>query len=195
MELTPLDIRKQEFRRKTIGGVDPAEVQGFLEQVAVEFERRQHEESDLQEKLKQAKEQIAHYRSIELSLQEAAVTLQRTLEEKKVDAHREADFIIAQARADAQRETEMIRKESEKLRGEILQLHTQRTHFFVRFRSLLRSQWDLLEALERENGGMGDLKGEEESPVRNRRAAQRGKAEQSSATSPSSEEPAEGQVE
>ena len=32
--------------------------------VAVEFERRQHENADLQEKLNQAKEQLAHYRAI-----------------------------------------------------------------------------------------------------------------------------------
>lgn len=172
MELTPLDIRKQEFGRKAFGGIDPAEVQGFLEQVAVEFERRQHENSELQEKLKQAKEQIAHFRSIEQSLQEAAITLQRTLEEKKIDAHREADFIIAQARAEAQRETEATRRESEELRSEITQMQRQRTHFFVRFRGLLRSQWDLLEALERENDVQSELK-EEENLLRNRKAASR----------------------
>ena len=171
MELTPLDIRKQEFRRKSFGGLDPAKVEGFLEMVAVEFERRQHENADLQEKLNQAKEQLAHYRAIEQTLQEAAVTLQRTLEEKKVDAHREADFIVAQARAEAQRETESIRKESEALRGDVQQLRNQRTNFFVRFRSLLRSQWDLLEALEHEGGEAPEAaKSAEDISFRNRRA-------------------------
>ena len=190
MELTPLDIRKQEFRRKSFGGLDPAEVEGFLEMVAVEFERRQHENADLQEKLNQAKEQLAHYRAIEQTLQEAAVTLQRTLEEKKVDAHREADFIVAQARAEAQRETESIRKESEALRGDVQQLRNQRTNFFVRFRSLLRSQWDLLEALEHEGGeAPAAAKSAEDISFRNRRAQR-----QQSATMSIPVVPAEGKA-
>ncbi len=173
MELTPLDIRKQEFRRKSFGGLDPAEVEGFLEMVAAEFERRQHENADLQEKLKQAKEQIAHFRSIEQTLQEAAVTLQRTLEERKVDAEREAGFIVAQARAEAQRETEAIRRESETLRGDVQQLRNQRANFFVRFRSLLRSQWDLLEALEHDGAEGPETSSKpasEDISFRNRRA-------------------------
>jgi cell division initiation protein len=38
MKLTPLDIRKQEFR-KTLRGFDPIEVQTFLEMVGEEYEQ------------------------------------------------------------------------------------------------------------------------------------------------------------
>ena len=148
MEMTPLDIRRQEFRRKSFGGLDPNEVQAFLGQLADVFEGKQREVVDLQDKLKAAREQVGAFRAIEKTLQDAAVMLQRTLEDRKAEANREAEFILAQARAAAQKETEATRRESERLQDEIQSLRTQRINFFVRMRSLLNSLQELLSALE-----------------------------------------------
>lgn len=148
MELTPIDIRNQEFKRRTFGGVDSEEVAVFLQQVASEYENKIRQAQDLNEKLSASKAQVEHYKSLEQVLQNTALTLQRTLEEKTAQANREAEIIIAEAKAKAWQETEVIRREAESLRSEIEALRTQRTSFFVRMRHLVRSQSDLLEALE-----------------------------------------------
>lgn len=150
MNLTPLDIRNQEFRRKPLGGLDPEEVHSFLAQVAAEYELRLKEAQDSGDKLKLAKDQLSHFHTIESTLQETAITLQKILEEKKAQAQKEAEFIIAEAKNNAYKETEAIRRESEKLRSEIVGLRAQKAAFFSRIRNALRTQEELLEAMERD---------------------------------------------
>lgn len=150
MNMTPLDIRNQEFRKKTLGGVDPEEVHAFLGQVAAEYELRTREAQETGDKLKLAKEQLSHFHSIESTLQETALTLQKVLEEKKAEALKEAEFIIAEAKNNAYKETEAIRRESEKLRTEIVGLRAQKAAFFSRIRNALRTQEELLQAMERD---------------------------------------------
>ena len=49
MKITPLDIRKQSFK-KAFRGIDPEEVQAFLEMIAEEFERLNLENLDFKER-------------------------------------------------------------------------------------------------------------------------------------------------
>lgn len=150
MDMTPLDIRNQEFRKKTLGGLDSEEVQAFLGQVAAEYELRLREAQESQDKLKHAQDKLSHFQSIESSLQETALTLQKILEEKKAAAQKEAEFIIAEAKNNAYKETEAIRRESEQLRSEIVGLRSQKAAFFSRIRNALRTQEELLQAMERD---------------------------------------------
>ena len=151
MEMTPLDIRKQEFRKKSFGGLDPEEVQAFLSQVAVTFEENLSETIALKEQLKVCKEQLNHYKLIENTLQESVMTMQQVIDEKKEVANKEAEFIIAQARANALKETEAIRNESETLRKDVQLLKSQRDNFFIRMRSVLNAQRELIQALEKDD--------------------------------------------
>lgn len=50
MRLTPLDIKKQEFKR-VVRGFDRDEVNTFLEMIAEEFEALMHERSRLSEEI------------------------------------------------------------------------------------------------------------------------------------------------
>jgi cell division initiation protein len=50
VKLTPLDIRRQEFK-KVVRGVDPEEVSVFLDMVAGEYERVLRENKTLSEEL------------------------------------------------------------------------------------------------------------------------------------------------
>jgi cell division initiation protein len=171
MDLTPLDIRNQEFRTKTFGGLDRDEVQAFLTQVAQEFENTKIENTEFSERLKGAREQINHYKLIESSLQEAALTMQKAVDQQKQDAAREAELIIAEARAKAEKDTESIRREAEDLRREILDLRSQRNHFFIRMRSLLQAQQEMLLSLESEEETVSeDLSDAHDFSFRNKRA-------------------------
>jgi DivIVA domain-containing protein len=48
LRLTPLDIKKQEFKR-SMRGYDPEEVNAFLEMVAEEFEALHREKNRLED--------------------------------------------------------------------------------------------------------------------------------------------------
>lgn len=148
MELTPLDIRNQSFHKKSLGGIDPAEVKAFLDTAAKAFEQMSRDRTDLTERLKVAEERVNYYRQIEKTIQDAVVTMQRTIDEVKATAEKEAEIIIAEAKARAVREVESTKREAEELRMEIEQLKQIRANYFIRCRSLIKGQEELLAAME-----------------------------------------------
>lgn len=148
MELTPLDIRNQTFHKKNFGGVDGEEVKAFLETAAVAFEQMSRDRTNLTERLKIAEQRVNYYKQIEKTIQDAVVTMQKTVDEVKATAEKEAEIIIAEAKARAIREVENTKREAENLRMEIEQLKQLRSNYFIRCRALIRGQEELLEAME-----------------------------------------------
>ena len=88
MELTPLDIRNQTFHKKSLGGIDAEEVKAFLETAANAFEQLSRNRTDLTERLKIAEERVNYYRQIEKTIQDAVITMQRTVDEVKATAEK-----------------------------------------------------------------------------------------------------------
>ena len=70
--LTPLDVRKQEFRR-SLRGYEPVGVEDFRGRVADELERILREKSVLEERLSALGEQLQAYRERERAMNEALV--------------------------------------------------------------------------------------------------------------------------
>lgn len=157
MELTPLDIRNQTFHRKRFGGADPEEVKAFLETTAHAFEQMTRDRVDLTERLKVAEERVGYYKQIEKTIQDAVVTMQKTANEVKRSADKEAELIIAEAKARALREVENTKQQAENLRSEIEQLKQMKINYFIRLRALLRSQEELLQAMEYEQKELSNI--------------------------------------
>src|SRR5262245_11003662 len=95
--ITPLDIRNHEFTAK-MRGYDPDEVKAVLDNIAKDFEEISRQNTQLSERLKIAEERLNHYRLIEKTLQDAVITIQNTLEEKRKVAQQEAEAIVQEAR-------------------------------------------------------------------------------------------------
>lgn len=149
MNITPLDIRKQEFSRK-MRGYDPEEVQGFLDRVASALEESNATNATLEERMKEAEGRLGHYRLIEQNLQDAAVTVQKSLDETKRLAEKEAELIVREAHSRAEKEAASLQDRIQHLQSDIATLEMQRTNFLVRLRAVVRSQGDLIEAMELE---------------------------------------------
>lgn len=160
MELTPLDIRNQNFHKKKFGGIDAEEVKAFLETAANAFEQVSRNRTDLTERLKIAEERVNYYRQIEKTIQDAVVTMQKTVDEVKATAEKEAEIIIAEAKARAVREVENTKREAEELRAEIEQLKQLRSNYFIRCRAMIRGQEELLSAMENDQRDL-DIQGEQ----------------------------------
>jgi cell division initiation protein len=94
--IKPSQIREREFSKSTMGGYKTAEVDNFLDDVAVSYEQLYKENSELLKKLRLLVENIEDYRKKE---QEGKFTPDAAL----TAAKEEADKIIADARLQAQR--------------------------------------------------------------------------------------------
>jgi len=151
MDLTPLDIRNQKFGKKVGGGLDPTEVQAFLNQVATVFEGLLDERADLLKTINNDKKNLDEFRQIEKNLSDAAVLMSRALDDVKTRANKEADVIIAEAKSKAEQEAATIKNQAIDLRREIDSLRQLRVNYFARLRSLMRAQEDMLSDMEKED--------------------------------------------
>lgn len=164
MRITPLDIRKQPFR-KTLMGFDPDEVNSFLEMVAGEFENLIKQNNDLATELKAINGKLEDYVKIEKTLNQTLLTAQKATDEARVNAQKEAELILKDAQLRAQRFEDDARKRVHQLEGELITLRNQRDSFLSRFHAVLKAQMDLLETIS------GDL-----------REPEKGKSDQSDET-------------
>ncbi len=146
MRITPLDIRKQPFR-KVLMGFDPDEVNSFLEMVASEFETINRQHDELSAEVKQCKKQLEQYTRIEKTLNETLLTAQRATDEARLNAQKESELIIKDAQIRADRYEEESRRRVHELEAELMTLRTQRESFLTRFKSMLRDQLALLDVI------------------------------------------------
>jgi cell division initiation protein len=149
--LTPLDIHNKEFK-KGFRGYDESEVDEFLDLVVAEFERivRQNEES--QAVISGLESRLEHYKGLEETLKNSIVLAQKTADETRETAHREASVIkkeaIAEAarmREDAQDDLRRSYRETELVRDRLLR-------FQVEMRTFLKSTMDMI---DKGVGGLG----------------------------------------
>jgi cell division initiation protein len=143
MRITPLDIRKQPFRKKMFG-FDPDEVNSFLEMIASEFETiiAQNNETMTYNKLMQQK--IDDYTKIEKTLNETLLTAQKATDDSRHNAQKEAELIIKDAQIRAGRYEDESRRRVHELESELVSLKNQRDSFLARFKSMVKTQLDLL---------------------------------------------------
>ncbi len=147
MKLTPLDIRKQEFK-KVMRGFDPEEVEAFLGMVADEMELIIREKNSINDELIKLRTQLKDYQQVEGTLRETLVSAQNTVEESRVNSRREAEIIIHEAELQGEHIIKEAREDLMTLRHEISLIKTQKESFAKRLRHLLQSQIELLEVME-----------------------------------------------
>lgn len=150
MKLTPLDVRKQEFKR-SFRGYDTVEVRMFLDLAAEEMEALVRERADLSDTVQRQGKELAEYKEKERLLQSALMAAERVAEETRENARREGDLLIKDAELAAERLTGEARKDVVGIRSEIEDLRMRRSVFLAKMRSFLQSQLDILEG-ELEDG-------------------------------------------
>ncbi|MFN2529203.1 MAG: DivIVA domain-containing protein [Candidatus Baltobacteraceae bacterium] len=102
-KITPVDIQHKTFK-KALQGYDRAEVDQFLDDVIETLEDDAQANAALQAEIADLRERISHFKSMEESLQNTLLLAQRTADEVKASAHKEADLIRQEAKMSAERE-------------------------------------------------------------------------------------------
>src|SRR3989441_848807 len=150
--LTPLDVRKQEFR-KSLRGYEPMGVEDFRVRVADELERILRERSVLEERVAALGEQLRAYRERERAMNEALRAAQQLREATHAAAQREAQVIVRAAEAAARRILDEARGAKAALERQAAEVQRQYQQYVGGFRALLGRQLAELEALEGKQGG------------------------------------------
>jgi cell division initiation protein len=109
-------------------GYGKAPTDKLLEEIVMSFEEVWRERADLQDKLERLESDISRYRDLETLLRKTLVSAERSAQELKDQARREADVFLTEAHAEARLIKQRALAEREHLRGEA-----------SRIRSLLRS--------------------------------------------------------
>lgn len=147
MKITPLDLRKQIFK-KVMRGYDTVEVRTFLDLVAEEFERLLKENMSLSERVKSLDSHIEDYRKMEQALSDALLSAQRSLAESRENAQKEAELIIRGAKLESERIVQGAKQESQKLETRIEELERMKRESILSLKSLLSGQLELLSAFQ-----------------------------------------------
>jgi DivIVA domain-containing protein len=144
--LTPLDIRKQEFR-KTLRGFEPIEVEEFRTRVADALERILRERSVLEERMVALTEQLRVFRERERAMNEALVAAQQLRDETRTGAAREAQVIVREAQSEARRILDEARAAEADVRRQLAEIERQFHAYLAGFRALLERQLAELKVL------------------------------------------------
>ncbi|HHD82984.1 MAG TPA: DivIVA domain-containing protein [Bacteroidetes bacterium] len=164
MKLTPLDIKKQEFK-KVFRGYDPNEVNNFLSMVAEEMEALARENAELMERLSTQEIKLDEYKNLEKSLQDTLIMAQKTTEEVRKNATRESDLLVKKSKVEAQKILQEAKSEKERIETEISRLRRQREMFIVQYRSVLQAQLDQLENILKQVKSEEEAKNQKEEAI------------------------------
>jgi len=145
LKITPLDIRKQTFKR-AVRGFDVAEVSAFLEAVAAEFEGLVRENTAFVERMRELDEKIDDYRRLEKTLQQTLIRAQETAAEQVDNARKEAELTLREARVKAQEAVADAEAKASELASHVSQLKKQLAAFITRFRGIIDAQAQMLDA-------------------------------------------------
>jgi cell division initiation protein len=149
VRITPIDIRKQEFRR-TMRGYDIDEVDTFMTMVSEEMEELISSSQQAKTEAASLKERLTEYQQMEATMRETLVTVQQAAEEKREAAHKEADIILKEAEVRAGNWIEDAHRSIMEIKKEIVQLRGMRDSYITRLRMLVQAQLDMLKLAEAE---------------------------------------------
>jgi cell division initiation protein len=137
MRISALDIRQQQFTVRMFRGLDPQEVEAFLEDVAEDYESVVKENALLKEQLAALEERSRNITEHERTLQETLVTTHRLTEEMKQTAKREADMIVRDAELRGEKVNEALRGEEMRIKHDLVSLKRVRRQLVEELRTTL----------------------------------------------------------
>ena len=144
MKISPLDIQQQQFKGKFFGGLDPQDVDAFLQMVAEEMENLIRENNDLKEQARKVAADMAEMGQRETDLRETMLAAQKVTEEMKANARKEATLLISEAELKGERILSDSEKKLIELNNQVQDIRRQKMQFETAFKSLLDTHFKML---------------------------------------------------
>lgn len=144
MRVSPLDIRKQNFK-KVMRGADPEEVRMFLDVVASEYEKVIQDNAMMAERIRTLDARLAEFRALEENMRNSLVMADRIATESRESSDREARRVIQDAHSRSERILEDARERLQILVREIEALRGKKEVFARRFWTMIEGQIGVLQ--------------------------------------------------
>ncbi|MEW9123060.1 MAG: DivIVA domain-containing protein [Thermotaleaceae bacterium] len=137
--ITPLEIQNKEFK-KVMRGYKESEVDEFLDQIILDYEKLYKENIEFKDKIAMLNEQIERYANLEKTLNNTLLVAQSTAEEVTSNAYKKAELIIKEAEDKASKIIDHSNYEIMKVRREHEEVKKNLQIFKTRFKTLLEAQ-------------------------------------------------------
>jgi cell division initiation protein len=151
VSLTPVEIRHVKLPRR-VTGYRRADVDRLLEDIVRSFEGVWRDRADLRDEVDRLETELARYKELDVLLRNSLVSAERTADELRSQAGKEATVIIEQARVQAREITASAERERERVRTEVRRLKSLETDVRAGYRAFLLTALDRLEGDTEETG-------------------------------------------
>ena len=149
--ITPLDIENKKFSKQMMNGYSVEEVDEFLDDLTVDYEKAYKESSELKARVNELEKSLLHYKTIEETLRNTLVMAQTTAEEVKEVAKKQAEQIIQEAEGNARKSLDDLGQEILIKKKEMEDINKQFDVYKAKMESLLISQLELLKDINKED--------------------------------------------
>lgn len=143
--ITPIEIQNKVFKSGGLG-YDKKDVDSFMEELLDDYEALYRERMEMNDRINVLNEGLQYYKTIEKTLQKALVLAERTAEETKSTALKNALLIEQEAVSKANVILEDAKRELDQIRKQTVELVRQYDMYKAKFKSLVNSQLELLES-------------------------------------------------
>lgn len=149
--ITPLEIENKKFSKQMMNGYNVEEVDEFLDELTVDYEKAYKESTELKAKVEELERSLLHYKNIEDTLQNTLVMAQSTAEEVKDVARQQAEQIIKEAEGNARKSLDDLGQEILLKKKDLEDIKKQFEVYKAKMESLLISQLELLKDIKDED--------------------------------------------
>ena len=154
MDISPDEIRNRKFKTRWVSGYDMDEVEAFLESTAGALETLAGENESLRGKLAEMDDELSDVGRRRKLLEDALVSAQRVIHDMKANAMKEAENVLKEAENQADRWISDANNQVAEIKRELKELTSLRKDYEVKFRFLLESHREQLDAIRsHENAG------------------------------------------
>jgi cell division initiation protein len=157
MLLSPLEIQQKQFRVKLIKGLDPKEVESFLQKVADQMSGYLKDIDELKRDLEEKKRQLSEHREREQTLKNTLISAQKTVEQMKLNAQKESKLLVSEAEVKAERILNNAHNRLAQIHDDIAELKRQRTQFELKLRATIETYQKMLDMQKEEEAEAEDL--------------------------------------
>ena len=142
--LTPLDIENKRFSKQMMNGYNVDEVDDFLDELTVEYEKLYKENATLKSSAEELNSNVGQYKNIENTLQNTLIMAQKTADEIQSIAKQQAEQIVKDAEFTAKSTVEELNVQITTKQKEFVEIKKQFDVYKAKMESLLISQLELL---------------------------------------------------
>lgn len=149
--ITPLDIENKKFSKQMMNGYSVEEVDDFLDEITVDYEKFYKESSENKRKIDELEKSLQHYKTIEATLQNTLVMAQSAADEVKSLAKQQADQIVKDAEGSARKSLDELNQTIAIRKKELEDMEKQFDIYKAKMESLLISQLELIKDMKKDN--------------------------------------------